>query len=124
MPRSISSKALALTWLDELGGRKAVAFGAAGVAAALVVHHFGFLRIVDRNLGRILPMQGKQCLFAFMSWRSYLLIAVMMLLGIVLRRSPLPRPYLSIVYIAIGLALVLSSVRYLRVLASELRKSI
>ena len=51
-----------------------------------------------------------------MSWKSYLLLGVMMALGIGLRHSPLPKPYLAVLYIGIGLALVLSSVRYLRVL--------
>jgi hypothetical protein len=35
-------------------------------------------------------------------------------MGAVLRLSPVPKAYLSVVYIAIGLALILSSVRYLR----------
>lgn len=107
---------MAYGWLGAVGDRSAFPFAAAGVIIALIVHHFGFLRVVDKNLGRILPMEGKRCIFAFISWKSYLLIAVMVLLGVLLRHSPLPRQHLAIIYIGIGLALVLSSIRYLRVM--------
>ena len=88
----------------------------AGLACGLVIHHFGFLRIVDRNLGRIRATTDKRCAFGFMPARSYLLVAVMMATGALLRHSPVPKPYLAVLYLAIGAALVLSSVRYLRVL--------
>jgi hypothetical protein len=81
---------------------------------ALLIHHLGFLRIVDKNLGRILPMEGRRCLFSFMPWRSYILIGLMISLGILLRHSQIPKLYLSVFYTAIGTALILSSVRYLR----------
>ena len=47
-------------------------------------------------------------------WRSYLIVIVMIAMGIDLRHSPLPKPYLAVLYGGIGMALVLSSVRYLR----------
>jgi hypothetical protein len=103
--------ALAYTWLHQ-SASKAPLF--AGILAALLIHHFGFLKIADKNLARIIPMEGRQCLFSFMSWKSYLLVAFMIGMGAVLRLSPVPKAYLSVVYIAIGLALILSSVRYLR----------
>ncbi|RJQ65904.1 MAG: hypothetical protein C4519_26860 [Desulfobacteraceae bacterium] len=89
-------------------------FAVSGVLLALAIHHFGFLKIADRNLARILPMKGRRCLFAFMSWKSYILVAVMAGMGVALRHLPIPRSYLAVVYIGIGLALVLSSLRYLR----------
>ncbi len=101
-------------WLMALGGGAAVALAVAGLCFSLIIHHFGFLRVVDKNLGRILPMQGKRCLFAFQSWKSYLIVVVMIAMGIGLRHSPIPKPYLSVLYIGIGLALILSSLRYLR----------
>lgn len=107
---------LAYGWLHNASGQGAFMPAALGVAAALVIHHFGFLKIVDKNLARILPMEGKRCLFAFMTWKSYLNVVAMIALGIVLRHSAIPKPYLAVLYIGIGLALVLSSVRYLRIL--------
>lgn len=109
----------AYLWLHAAPAQGTVALVALGVAAALVIHHFGFLKIVDKNLARILPMKDKRCLFAFMGWKSYLNVAVMITVGILLRHSPIPKPYLAVVYIGIGLALLLSSVRYLRILIGQ-----
>ena len=111
----------AVGWLRE--GRPAHLFTPVGIGvfAALLIHHFGFLRVVDRNLGRILPMEGKRCVFSFMSWKSYLVVGLMMALGFGLRQSPIPKSYLAVLYIGIGLALILSSIRYLRVLLLDRR---
>ncbi len=101
-------------WLMAQGGGAAVVLALSGFGCSLIIHHFGFLRVVDKNLGRILPMEGKRCLFAFQSWKSYLIVVVMIAMGIGLRHSPIPKPYLSVLYIGIGMALILSSFRYLR----------
>jgi hypothetical protein len=111
----------AYSWLKAAQVNRSLLFVAVGIGAALLIHHFGFLKIVDKNLGRILPMEGKKCVFSFMTWKSYIMVAVMMTMGILLRHSAIPKTYLSILYIGIGLALILSSVRYLRVLLSQLR---
>ena len=113
---------ISYSWLHAFHMHGSYLFAAIGVVAALVIHHFGFLKIVDKNLGRILPMEGKRCVFSFLTWKSYLMVAVMIAMGALLRHSPIPKPYLSMLYTGIGLALVLSSVRYLRVLLSQFRK--
>ena len=113
---------LAYSWLKAPQVNSSLLFVAVGVGAALVIHHFGFLKIVDKNLGRILPMEGKKCAFSFMTWKSYIIVAVMVTMGTLLRHSAIPKTYLSILYIGIGLSLVLSSIRYLRILLSQLRK--
>ena len=105
---------LAWSWLRVETTGKAALLGAAGFACALIIHRFGFSRIVDKNLARILPLQGKRCVFSFMPWKSYILILIMSLLGATLRHSPLPKPYLAVLYMAIGTALFLSSIRYFR----------
>ena len=107
--------ALSYGWLTAFHGSHSTAFVIIGIVLAMVIHHFGFLRIVDRNLGRILPLEEKRCLFSFMPWKSYILVAIMVCTGIFLRHSSIPKQYLSILYIGIGLALILSSVRYFRV---------
>jgi hypothetical protein len=114
---------LSFSWLHAFRAHGSFLFTGIGVIVALVVHHFGFLKIVDKNLGRILPMEGTKCVFSFITWKSYIVVAVMVAMGALLRHSPIPKPYLSIVYIAIGLALLLSSIRYLRVLLGQIRKS-
>lgn len=110
-------------WLTAYAKGNWWIFASAGLACSLVIHHFGFLRLVDKNLGRISKMQGKRCAFSFMTWKSYLIVAVMVTMGIMLRHSSIPKQYLSILYIGIGTALILSSVRYFRYLLTETLKS-
>ena len=97
-------------------------YAGVGVVLALLAHHFGFLKIVDKNLERILLMNEKKCLFSFIPWKSYLIIVVMITMGAILRHSVIPKQYLAILYTAIGLALILSSVRYMRVFFREIRR--
>jgi hypothetical protein len=106
----------AYSWLRDEQPGHALWAALIGFACGLVVHHFGFLHVVDKNLGRILPMEGKRCVFAFMPWKSYILVIIMMATGILLRHSPIPKLYLAVLYAAIGTALILSSIRYLRYL--------
>lgn len=115
--------ALAYSWLRAESNGYYLPAALAGFVMALLIHHFGFLRIVDRNLARILPMEGRRCIFAFMPWKSYLLILIMISVGFLLRHSPMPKKYLAVLYISIGTALVLSSIRYLRYLIATLRES-
>lgn len=113
----------AYVWLADGLFDRTYLYVLGGAALALVIHHFGFLRVVDKNLGRMRKLDSKTCAFAFMSWKSYLLVALMMGLGIALRESSLPRNILSVLYIGIGSALILSSVRYLRVFLMSRKES-
>ena len=101
-------------WLSPMGISNAWIYYSAGFLAAMPIHHFGFLKIADKNLSRLLPLTVKKCLFSFMTWKSYIIVLIMISMGIALRRSALPKRYLSILYIGIGLALFLSGIRYLR----------
>ena len=112
---------LALSWLSKISDNYRYIFAGAGLFLALLIHHFGFLKIVDKNLKRILLMDGKKCMFSFFPRKSYLLIIVMVAMGSILRHSMIPKEYLAILYIGIGLALILSSIRYLRIFFTELR---
>lgn len=110
---------LAVSWLLDAASINRYVLAGAGVFLALLIHRFGFRKIVDRNLKRILPLTDKRCAFSFMPWKSYLIIPVMIALGAILRHSAIPKPYLSILYVGIGLALILSSMRYLRFFLKE-----
>ena len=92
----------ARSWLEAPRILHPFVFAGTGICAALVIHHFGFLRLVDKNLGRILPMEGKKCIFSFMTWKSYLIVVIMVTMGILLRHSAVPKSYLSVIYIGIG----------------------
>lgn len=105
---------LAIGWLSETTARTAAWLGASGTILSLLVHHFGFLKLVDRNIERILSKEGKVCIFAFQPWKSYLIILIMVGMGMFLRHSSLPKPYLAVIYIGFGGAMLLSSLRYHR----------
>ena len=100
-------------WLSAYGSG-ALLFATVGFLTAMAVHHFGFLKVVNKNLKRIELLKEKPCAFSFMSFKSYILVIGMITLGITLRHSSLPKQYLSIIYTGIGLALFLSSIRYFR----------
>ncbi len=104
----------AFIWLAPVGFRVTAPFFGAGFLAAMPIHHFGFLKIADKNLSRLVPLTSKRCVFSFMTWKSYLIVLVMVTMGIALRHSSIPKLYLSVLYNGIGLALFLSGIRYLR----------
>jgi hypothetical protein len=103
---------LAYRWVSLLPGTSAVAFGLAGVLLALLAYRFSFSAIAAKNIARLCRLPAKGCLFAFQAWRSYLIIGGMVLLGIFLRHSQIPKAYLAIVYFAVGGALILASGLY------------
>jgi drug/metabolite transporter (DMT)-like permease len=88
---------------------------AAGLVVGLLVYRLGFLRLVRRNKARLYARaegREKVCIFAFQSWRSYVIVVVMMALGYYLRHLPISRVYLVPVYLAIGAGLFLASLHY------------
>jgi hypothetical protein len=103
---------LALYWLRTLVSRVSIIYALTGVTLAGGVYIFGFSRIARKNIDRVCQYPDKVCFFAFQEWKSYLIISVMAPLGIFLRHSALPRQYLAVIYITIGLALFLSSLHY------------
>lgn len=105
---------LAVNWLSLTSRQNAVWLGLTGVVLAVLIYYFGFLKLVNNNTGRILLKEGKVCIFAFQPWKSYLIILIMIGMGTVLRHSSIPKPYLAIIYIGFGGAMVLSSLVYYR----------
>jgi len=99
-------------WLYHVDGPRIVAGASAGFGSGVVIYKFGFSRIARKNINRIAQKPGRVCVFAFQAWQSYVLIALMITLGIILRHSSLPRAVLAHIYSAIGTALVLSSSLY------------
>jgi hypothetical protein len=104
----------AVTWLSLLRTGQKIMYYAIGYLIAIPIHLFGFSRIAEKNINRLMPVNTKRCVFAFMSWKSYIIVLVMVSMGITLRHSSLPKQYLSVVYNGIGLALFLSGLKYLK----------
>ena len=112
MAIGILLNSMAAVWLLN-ATRNGLFFLIPGIIGGILVYRFGFIKIANRNIARIESLIELPCVFAFMSWKSYILVAFMMTLGITLRHSSFPKDYLSVIYLTIGLALFLSSLRYL-----------
>jgi hypothetical protein len=103
---------LAYNWLSESHSSWALWIGLGSLGLSLLVYRFGFAHIAQTNIARLRGFLQKMCLFAFFSWKSYILMAGMMALGMLLRHSPIPKAYLAVVYETIGGAMMLSSLHY------------
>lgn len=113
---------LSYSWLKERDTYIVVIMVMAGLLSAVLIHIFGFSKIVNKNLQRIIPMDGKRCIFSFIPWRSYIIISIMILMGSFIRHSTIPKVYLSVIYTGIGAAMILSGSKYLIVLKKVIRK--
>lgn len=94
------------------------------VALALVLGvvkgHLLLDRVARNGVAHILARGSGRCLFGFFSWKSWLLVALMMGGGIVLRNSGVAPDILGVLYAAVATALVYGDITYWRaVLAGE-----
>ena len=103
---------LAYHWFVAINTGVAVTLGSLGAVMALAAYHFGFSKIVQRNMKRLCLLTERICVFAFQTWKGYLIVGFMIILGTILRNSPIPKPYLAIIYTTIGGAIFLSSFHY------------
>jgi len=107
----------AIRWAIPLLNDYHLLWIAVGVVGGYVIHRFGFSKLVAVNIRRIFsqsPGKDRVCVFSFQNARSYIVIGIMIVMGYTLRHLPIPRLYVSPVYMAVGLALVLSSLVYYR----------
>jgi hypothetical protein len=105
---------LAYIWLSMIPWQQAMPMGALGAVIALVVYRYKFSKIARVNIDRLCMLEDKSCIFAFQAWYAYIIILVMIALGVALRHSPIPKPYLAVIYTAIGGALFLASFHFFR----------
>jgi hypothetical protein len=103
----------ALSWLAHYEGRGKLLYYAAGLLAGMPIHFMGFSKLAQKNIDRLMSIEGKKCFFSFITWKSYLIIIFMVALGITLRHSALPKQYLSILYNGLGIGLFLSGLLYI-----------
>ena len=111
-------------WLAREGVVRGMGYGLAGLFLAVVAARFGFGGIAEKNIRRLRRLPDRGCFFAFQTWKSYLLIMVMIALGITLRHSAVPKNILSVVYTAIGGALFFCSFFYYRHLTRLIRTAV
>ena len=106
--------AFAANWLSLVHSWMVILLILAGLLLASGIYFFGFSKLASRNVQRIINIPKERvCLFAFQKWTSYPLVLVMIAMGIYLRLySPIPKPYLAILYFGLGLSLFASSLQY------------
>jgi len=93
-------------WLDPGQGRWLFL---AAVLLGSVKSLFILDKVARRSLDRIIHFEDNTCIGAVYSWKTWLLVLLMMAAGITLRRLTQPGPYIGTLYAAIGWALCLSS---------------
>jgi len=105
---------LAIEWVFAPNVKSPWKYWLPGIALAYLIFQFGFSRLARKNSLRIYNLvEEKPCLFAFQEWYSYPLVLFMIGLGITLRKyTPIPKPFLGILYIGIGGGLGASSIQY------------
>lgn len=111
----------AARWLLVTPTPLAFELAAAGVVAAAVAWVALFWRLARKNVARLLSAPQLACVFGFQPLKSYLIMAAMILLGVALRHSVIPKPELAVIYLAIGGALLLASFSYYHNLIDSLR---
>jgi len=82
---------------------------AVGIFAGTLKGRYVLRRLAERNAARVIRRGDGHCLGGFLSIKTWLLVAVMMASGILLRRSGIPHPILGPLYAAIGTALLAGS---------------
>lgn len=82
--------------------------------AGIIFFVYLFSNISLKHILRIVNLpEDRPCIFSFLSWRSYLLMTIMIGLGITLRTTGIiPPVYLSPFYIAMGTPLFMSAFRF------------
>jgi len=113
----------AVTWLAPVTLPLEIELSIAGLAVAAVFLRFVFHGIVSKNIARIEGGPARVSAFSFQGWKSYLITVFMIVLGIMLKRSPIPKPDLAVMYLGVGLALMLASGFYHRHLFSMRRRA-
>ena len=100
-------------FIRESTGNRAILI-AAGLLGGALFFLLVFVRVSARHIARIQSIApDRPCLFSFLSWRSYILMGVMIGLGVALRKSGLaPLPQIGAFYVAMGMPLAASAARF------------
>ncbi len=115
---------LAILWWQTYTGSFVFIFILIGLILGVAKGYFIVTRVVITNIKRITQLNGNSFILAFISLKTYLLIAGMMILGILLRNSVFPKQYLAIIYMGVGLAMIFSSYPYFRMLFSGVSREV
>lgn len=80
-----------------------------GIVLGTVKAIYMLERAAQKNINRIVAGGNGKCLGGVYSWKTWLLVFVMMGLGCLLRHSSLPKELLGLFYVSIGWGLLFAS---------------
>ena len=106
-------------FIDEAALHPVVLF-LIGTAGGAFFFAFMFRKISARHVFRILHITHERpCLFSFLSWKSYLMMALMITVGVLLRRTSfIPHEDLGTAYLMMAVPLLTSSFRFFQTAVS------
>jgi len=84
-------------------------YGVVGIALGTVKTLFILDRVARKNIIRIKDFEEKVCVGSVYSWKTWILVAAMIVLGRFLRTTILPGEVVGFIYTAVGWALMLAS---------------
>jgi hypothetical protein len=84
-------------------------YGVVGLALGTAKTFFILDRVARKNIKRIKEFEDKVCIGSVYSWKTWILVAAMIVLGRFLRTTVLPAEVVGLIYIAVGCALMLAS---------------
>lgn len=98
-----------LHWITRRYHGPGWAYAAPFLIVGLLKGRFVLDRVARRTIARIGTRGDSHCVGGFFSLTSWALVVGMMVLGQVLRASPLPRAGVGFLYVVVGTALLFSS---------------
>ena len=84
-------------------------YGALGIILGTAKTFFILDRVARKNIKRIKDFEDKVCIGSVYSWKTWVMVAGMIVLGRFLRTTVLPGEIVGVVYTAVGWALMLAS---------------
>ena len=84
-------------------------YGLVGLALGTAKTFFILDRVARKNVKRIKEFEDKVCIGSVYSWKTWILVAAMIVLGRFLRTTVLPGEIVGLIYTAVGWALMLAS---------------
>jgi hypothetical protein len=80
-----------------------------GLMLGTVKTFFILDQVAQKNVRRIKEFEDKVCMGSVYSWKTWIMVAAMIILGRFLRKSVLPGEIIGLIYTAVGWALMLAS---------------
>lgn len=87
-----------------------------GISAGLLFYVLVFRKLSRKHSRRILELEPERpCMFSFFSWKSYLMMGLMITMGVSMKHAGIiPEKLLLPVYFGMGIPLLLSSLVFFR----------